>query len=116
MLRLAVMELNSTPLTVILRSMIPGRLGPARAHSAKVDTGLFEPPTLRGVTLRNRIAISPMCRYSAVDGIATDDAGLNAAPVDKSMAVIDVSSIRRPSVTRPRSDPAAFLPCIGALP
>ena len=31
---------------------------------------LFEPFTLRGVTLRNRIAMSPMCQYSARDGMA----------------------------------------------
>ena len=31
---------------------------------------LIEPITLRGVTLRNRIAIPPMCQYSAHDGIA----------------------------------------------
>jgi 2,4-dienoyl-CoA reductase-like NADH-dependent reductase (Old Yellow Enzyme family) len=33
---------------------------------------LFDPLTLRGVTLRNRIGVSPMCQYSAVDGMATD--------------------------------------------
>lgn len=34
---------------------------------------LFTPLTLRGVTLRNRIAMSPMCMYSAgEDGLATD--------------------------------------------
>jgi 2,4-dienoyl-CoA reductase-like NADH-dependent reductase (Old Yellow Enzyme family) len=33
---------------------------------------LFDPLTLRGLTLRNRIAVSPMCQYSAVDGRATD--------------------------------------------
>jgi 2,4-dienoyl-CoA reductase-like NADH-dependent reductase (Old Yellow Enzyme family) len=33
---------------------------------------LFSPLTLRGVTLRNRIAVSPMCQYSAEDGAATD--------------------------------------------
>jgi 2,4-dienoyl-CoA reductase-like NADH-dependent reductase (Old Yellow Enzyme family) len=34
---------------------------------------LFSPLTLRGVTLKNRIAMSPMCMYSAgEDGIATD--------------------------------------------
>jgi 2,4-dienoyl-CoA reductase-like NADH-dependent reductase (Old Yellow Enzyme family) len=31
---------------------------------------LFDPISLRGVTLRNRIAISPMCQYSSVDGFA----------------------------------------------
>ena len=33
---------------------------------------LFEPLTLRGVTLKNRIVVSPMCQYSAQDGFAND--------------------------------------------
>lgn len=33
---------------------------------------LFSPLTLRGVTLRNRVVISPMCQYSATDGVAND--------------------------------------------
>jgi 2,4-dienoyl-CoA reductase-like NADH-dependent reductase (Old Yellow Enzyme family) len=33
---------------------------------------LFEPLTLRGVTFRNRIGISPMCEYSSHDGFAND--------------------------------------------
>ena len=33
---------------------------------------LFAPLTLRGLTVRNRIAISPMCQYSAIDGFAGD--------------------------------------------
>jgi 2,4-dienoyl-CoA reductase-like NADH-dependent reductase (Old Yellow Enzyme family) len=33
---------------------------------------LFSPLALRGVTLRNRIGVSPMCQYSAVDGRAGD--------------------------------------------
>ena len=33
---------------------------------------LFRPLSLRGVPLRNRIVISPMCQYSAVDGLASD--------------------------------------------
>ena len=33
---------------------------------------LFEPLTIRGVTLRNRIFMSPMCQYSSDDGFATD--------------------------------------------
>lgn len=33
---------------------------------------LFTPLTLRGVTLRNRIGVSPMCMYSSLDGYATD--------------------------------------------
>ena len=33
---------------------------------------LFTPIALRGVTLKNRVVISPMCQYSAVDGHASD--------------------------------------------
>ena len=33
---------------------------------------LFDPFTLRGLALRNRIVVSPMCQYSSEDGFATD--------------------------------------------
>ncbi len=33
---------------------------------------LFRPLTLRSITLRNRIMVSPMCQYSSEDGFATD--------------------------------------------
>jgi 2,4-dienoyl-CoA reductase-like NADH-dependent reductase (Old Yellow Enzyme family) len=33
---------------------------------------LFQPLTFRSVTLRNRIGVSPMCQYSAEDGVAND--------------------------------------------
>jgi 2,4-dienoyl-CoA reductase-like NADH-dependent reductase (Old Yellow Enzyme family) len=33
---------------------------------------LFSPLTLRSLTLRNRIVVSPMCQYSSVDGFAND--------------------------------------------
>ena len=33
---------------------------------------LFSPFPLRGVTLRNRIGVSPMCQYSSTDGFAND--------------------------------------------
>ena len=33
---------------------------------------LYEPLTLRGVTMRNRIGVSPMCEYSSEDGFAND--------------------------------------------
>ena len=36
------------------------------------DAGLFSPLTLRSVTLRNRVGVSPMCQYSSVDGFAND--------------------------------------------
>ncbi|MFC3606459.1 NADH:flavin oxidoreductase/NADH oxidase [Stutzerimonas tarimensis] len=33
---------------------------------------LFEPLTLRQLTLPNRVVVSPMCQYSAIDGLAND--------------------------------------------
>ena len=33
---------------------------------------LFSPLTLRGITVKNRVVISPMCQYSANDGLAND--------------------------------------------
>src|SRR5947209_985209 len=33
---------------------------------------LLSPITLRSITLANRIAVSPMCEYSSVDGFAND--------------------------------------------
>ena len=35
-------------------------------------SALFTPLRLRGTTLRNRIAVSPMCQYSAREGLPTD--------------------------------------------
>ena len=32
---------------------------------------LFDPPSLRGLSLANRIVVSPMCQYSAAEGCAT---------------------------------------------
>ncbi len=37
-----------------------------------MNTKLFSPLTIKGITIRNRIAISPMCTYSATDGFAND--------------------------------------------
>ncbi|MBU6454157.1 MAG: NADH:flavin oxidoreductase/NADH oxidase [Cyanobacteria bacterium REEB67] len=35
-------------------------------------TNLFSPWTLKSVTLRNRIGVSPMCQYHSIDGFAED--------------------------------------------
>jgi len=37
-----------------------------------MGSALFSPISLRGLTLTNRIVVSPMCQYSAEDGNATD--------------------------------------------
>ncbi len=56
-------------------------MNPDIAHGARVDAShdqevpevdLLSPLALRSLTLRNRIAIAPMCQYSAVDGMAND--------------------------------------------
>lgn len=56
-------------------------MDPDIAHGARVDAShdqevpevdLLSPLTLRSLTLRNRIAMAPMCQYSAVDGMAND--------------------------------------------
>ena len=33
---------------------------------------LFEPASIRGLTLRNRVVIAPMCQYSADNGMLND--------------------------------------------
>ncbi|MEO6875532.1 MAG: NADH:flavin oxidoreductase/NADH oxidase [Opitutaceae bacterium] len=33
---------------------------------------LFEPLSIKSITLRNRIGVSPMCQYSSADGVAND--------------------------------------------
>ena len=37
-----------------------------------MSTNLFSPLSIKSIILKNRIAISPMCQYSATDGFATD--------------------------------------------
>ncbi len=46
----------------------------AKAHDDRIDPDidLLCPLAIRGVTLRNRIAVSPMCQYLARDGYADD--------------------------------------------
>ncbi|KAI8613696.1 oxidoreductase, FAD/FMN-binding protein [Chytriomyces sp. MP71] len=53
----------------------PGKLGsnaggPSTTLNAQSEARLFSPLAIRGVTLKNRIGVSPMCMYSAVDGFA----------------------------------------------
>src|SRR5437763_1675027 len=47
---------------------------PAAAdHDREVpDVDLLSPLTVRGLTFRNRIVMSPMCQYSAREGLADD--------------------------------------------
>ena len=42
------------------------------AHHLQARAGLFEKLTIRGVTLENRIVVSPMCQYCCENGFAND--------------------------------------------
>ncbi|MFT3718455.1 bifunctional salicylyl-CoA 5-hydroxylase/oxidoreductase [Pseudorhodoferax sp.] len=46
--------------------------GVAVADAAKPPPPMFTPYTVRGLTLKNRIVVSPMAQYSAVDGVPGD--------------------------------------------
>jgi len=37
-----------------------------------IQNHLFQPLSVKSITLRNRIGVSPMCQYSSEDGGATD--------------------------------------------
>src|ERR1700758_802111 len=42
-------------------------------HDREVpESDLLSPLTIRGVTFRNRIVMSPMCQYVAAEGLASD--------------------------------------------
>lgn len=45
---------------------------PTESSTHGANPKLFSPLTLGGITLPNRIAVSPMCQYSAEDGFAND--------------------------------------------
>src|SRR5882672_57914 len=51
--------------------VIEGTLG-EKADTTPVEPSLFSPLSIRGITLPNRIAVSPMCEYSSEDGFASD--------------------------------------------
>lgn len=46
--------------------------GGAAAFADDAPPPMFKPLTLRGLALRNRVVVSPMCQYSAVDGVPQD--------------------------------------------
>lgn len=47
-------------------------MNPEATAAPATPTPLFSPLPLRSLTLRNRIAVPPMCQYSAEDGVAAD--------------------------------------------
>ena len=51
---------------------IAERAGVQRAPTQSAIPPMFTPFTLRGVTLKNRVVVSPMAQYSCVDGVPGD--------------------------------------------
>jgi 2,4-dienoyl-CoA reductase-like NADH-dependent reductase (Old Yellow Enzyme family) len=51
---------------------VQGCLAGAQHDREVPDIDLLSPLTVRGITLRNRIVMSPMCQYSSEDGLAND--------------------------------------------
>jgi 2,4-dienoyl-CoA reductase-like NADH-dependent reductase (Old Yellow Enzyme family) len=61
-------------------------------------SALFEPYTLKGVTFRNRIVVSPMCNYSAIDGVLTDWHRVHYASLARGgagLVVVEASAVSR---------------------
>jgi len=54
------------------RSEQHGYIGIAMTNNSSGPAHLFQPFTVKSITLRNRIGVSPMCEYSSEDGVATD--------------------------------------------
>jgi len=55
-----------------VRDEFAGKAGATRASDGSVPPPCFTPYVVRGLRLENRIVVSPMCQYSAVDGTVTD--------------------------------------------
>src|SRR5437660_7520963 len=58
--------------TSVLGSWAGGCLADVDHDRNIPEVDLLSPLTIRGVTFRNRIAMSPMCQYSAAEGLADD--------------------------------------------
>jgi 2,4-dienoyl-CoA reductase-like NADH-dependent reductase (Old Yellow Enzyme family) len=59
------------PLVPLQRVNITGQAVETES-SEQNKPNLFSPKTIRGVTFKNRIGVSPMCQYSSFDGFASD--------------------------------------------
>ena len=74
--------------------------GPAanQASDSPAPVHLFSPLTIRGVTFRNRVAMSPMCQYSSHEGLANEwhlvHVGSRAAG-GVGMAMVEATAVTR---------------------
>ena len=60
------------PLTPACAFPVPAYFVRAMDKSPVSTPHLFQPLTVRSITLRNRVGVSPMCQYSATEGVAND--------------------------------------------
>lgn len=63
---------TTVPVEDVVNLERPGCRAGSEHDRGVAEIDLLSPLTLRGVTLRNRIAMSPMCQYSAQEGLAND--------------------------------------------
>jgi 2,4-dienoyl-CoA reductase-like NADH-dependent reductase (Old Yellow Enzyme family) len=75
-------------------------------HDREVpDIDLLSPLTIRGITFRNRIVMSPMCQYSAEEGLANDwhlvHLGSRAAG-GVSLVMVEATAVTRDGRISPR--------------
>ena len=82
---------------------VTNRLGTAHGcpsavdHDREVpDIDLLSPLTIRGVSVRNRIVLSPMCQYSADEGLASENAESSPAR-NRNSNSRSVAAFRTPS-------------------
>ncbi|TIU90843.1 MAG: oxidoreductase, partial [Mesorhizobium sp.] len=63
-----------------------------------MTTSLFQPITLDGLAFPNRIAVAPMCQYSADDGSASDwhlYHWMNLAMSGAGMVTVEMTDVER---------------------
>ena len=50
----------------------PSKIYSQKSKIKNMASKLFSPLQIKSLTFKNRITISPMCQYSAIDGFAND--------------------------------------------
>jgi len=70
--RLSPLTCHAFVCTKMLWIPVRGLRFPASSVRSEPMPTLFSPLTIKSITLRNRIGVSPMCMYSADDGVAND--------------------------------------------
>jgi 2,4-dienoyl-CoA reductase-like NADH-dependent reductase (Old Yellow Enzyme family) len=66
------MTMTSNPTDASLTEKIGGCAAHASHDRELPEVDLLSPLTIRGITFRNRIVVSPMCQYCAEEGLASD--------------------------------------------